>query len=291
MSSRCSRTDPSTSSTRYAEAFGRDVTASASSVPSNRSPTKSSAASPAGKPSPTSRWNAGRRVSFEYGEEIAAVPGPHLDRFDDEAVSRFFGSAFTVAAQSDRQGLRLEGAAIAPREGEILSCGVVSGAVQVPRGGLPIVLLADHGTTGGYPVIATVSAADLGCVAQRAAGESLRFQRVDREVFFRERGLKQFIEAGAVLGMGTDSGTPMNFHTEALWREIKAHVDMGMPPLRALAAATRVNARIIGRGADLGTLEAGKLADVIVVKGDPLFSVTALAQVELVVKDGAIVKR
>jgi imidazolonepropionase-like amidohydrolase len=117
------------------------------------------------------------------------------------------------------------------------------------------------------------------------------FQRVDREVFFRERGLKQFIEAGAVMGMGTDSGTPMNFHTEALWREIKAHVDMGMPALRAIAAATRANARIIGRGSDLGTIEVGKLADVIVVKGDPLFSVTALGQVELVVKDGAIVKR
>jgi imidazolonepropionase-like amidohydrolase len=116
------------------------------------------------------------------------------------------------------------------------------------------------------------------------------FQRTDREVFFRERGLKQFIESGAVLGMGTDSGTPMNFHTEALWREIKAHVDMGMPPLRAISAATRVNARIVGRAADLGTLEVGKLADVIVVKGDPLFSVTALAQVEVVVKGGTVVK-
>lgn len=116
------------------------------------------------------------------------------------------------------------------------------------------------------------------------------FQRAEREVFFRERGLKQFIESGAVMGMGTDSGTPMNFHSEALWREIKAHVDMGMPPLRAIAAATRINARIIGRAADLGTLEPGKLADVIVVKGDPLFSVMALAQVEVVVKDGVVVK-
>lgn len=116
------------------------------------------------------------------------------------------------------------------------------------------------------------------------------FQRTDREVFFRERGLKQFIESGAVMGMGTDSGTPMNFHSEALWREIKAHVDMGMPPLRAIAAATRVNARILGRGADLGTLEPGKLADVIVVKGDLLFSVTALSAVEVVVKDGVVVK-
>ncbi len=116
------------------------------------------------------------------------------------------------------------------------------------------------------------------------------FQRTDREMFFRERGIKQFIESGAIMGMGTDSGTPMNFNTEALWREIKVHVDMGMSPQRAISAATRINARIIGRQADLGTIEPGKLADIIVVKGDPLFNITALAQVETVVKDGVVLK-
>jgi len=109
-------------------------------------------------------------------------------------------------------------------------------------------------------------------------------------VFFRERGLKQFIESGAVLGMGTDSGTPLNFHTEALWREIKAHVDMGMAPLRAISAATRINARILGKADQLGTVEPGKLADIIVVKGNPLFDIQALAQVEVVVKGGRIYK-
>jgi imidazolonepropionase-like amidohydrolase len=116
------------------------------------------------------------------------------------------------------------------------------------------------------------------------------FARTDREMFFRERGLKQFIESGAVMGMGTDSGTPMNFHTEALWREIKAHVDMGMSPQRAIMAATRVNARAVLGRRDLGTIEAGQLADVIVVKGNPLFDVTALSNVEVVVKDGVIYK-
>ena len=116
------------------------------------------------------------------------------------------------------------------------------------------------------------------------------FQRTDREMFFRERGVKQFIESGAVMGMGTDSGTPMNFNTEALWREIKVHVDMGMSPQRAIAAATRINARIIGRADDLGTIEPGKLADIIVVNGNPLFNITALAHVETVVKDGVVVK-
>ena len=109
-------------------------------------------------------------------------------------------------------------------------------------------------------------------------------------MFFRERGVKQFIEAGVVMGMGTDSGTPMNFHTEALWREIKAHVDMGMSPLRAIMAATRVNARSVIGKPDRGTIEPGKLADIIVVKGDPLFNIMALADVEVVVKSGIVYK-
>jgi imidazolonepropionase-like amidohydrolase len=116
------------------------------------------------------------------------------------------------------------------------------------------------------------------------------FQRTDREMLYRERGVKQFIESGAVMGMGTDSGTPMNFHSEALWREIKVHVDMGMTPQRAIAAATRINAQIIGKGRELGTIEPGKIADVIVVKGNPLFDIVALSDVEIVVKDGVVLK-
>jgi len=116
-----------------------------------------------------------------YDELVRAVPGPHDDRFEKDVSARFFGEAFVVGPASDRQGVRLGGPSIAPRGGELLSCGVVAGAVQVPRGGAPIVLLADHGTTGGYPVIATVIAADLGKVAQRMPGESLRFHRVERD--------------------------------------------------------------------------------------------------------------
>ena len=115
------------------------------------------------------------------------------------------------------------------------------------------------------------------------------FQRTDREMLFRDRGVQQFIESGAVMGMGTDSGTPINFHSEALWREIEVHVDLGMTPSRAIAAATRINATIIGNR-NVGTIEPGKLADIIVVDGNPLFSIMALSRVETVMKDGVVYK-
>jgi imidazolonepropionase-like amidohydrolase len=117
------------------------------------------------------------------------------------------------------------------------------------------------------------------------------FARTDREMIFRERGVKQFVEAGAVIGMGTDSGTPMNFHTEALWREAKVHVDMGMPPIKVISSLTRIGANVLGKQRDLGTIEPGKFADIIVVNGNPLFDITALAHVEVVVKGGKVFKQ
>ncbi|MDQ2913163.1 MAG: biotin-dependent carboxyltransferase family protein [Chloroflexota bacterium] len=114
--------------------------------------------------------------------QIRAITGPHAQRFTDEAHSLFFGSEFQVELASDRMGTRLSGPRIAAREGEILTTAVVAGAVQIPSGGAPIVLLAEHQATGGYPVIATVISADLGLVAQRLPGERVRFARVDRDL-------------------------------------------------------------------------------------------------------------
>jgi imidazolonepropionase-like amidohydrolase len=116
------------------------------------------------------------------------------------------------------------------------------------------------------------------------------FGRTDREMIFRDKGVTQFTASGTVLGMGTDSGTPMNFHTEALWREAKVHVDLGMPAIKVISALTRVGANILGKQRDLGTVEPGKLADIVVVNGNPLYDITALAHVETVVKGGRVVK-
>lgn len=138
--------------------------------------------------------DAGHAVAFDYDERVAVVLGPHADRFDGATVKRFLAAAYAVSPQVDRQGVRLDGPAVAPKSGEILTCGVVAGAVQVPRGGQPIVLLADHQTTGGYPVIATVIGADLGRVAQRAPGEALRFYRLERgDALARDRELRRVL--------------------------------------------------------------------------------------------------
>ena len=120
---------------------------------------------------------------------------------------------------------------------------------------------------------------------------SLRyFNTTDRQMFFADDDMKQWITSGAVVGMGTDSGTPMNFHIDALWREAKAFVDHGMAPLRVISALTRINSRIFGKPNDIGTIEPGKLADIIVVHGNPLFDITALSHVEMVMKDGVVYK-
>lgn len=125
---------------------------------------------------------AGRRLPVPgYRERIAAVAGPHADRFSDEARRTFFSADFAVADESDRMGVRLRGPDLAWGGPDLLTCGVLPGSVQVPRGGMPIVLGPDAQTTGGYPVIAVVATAALGCVAQALPGERLRFTEVTAE--------------------------------------------------------------------------------------------------------------
>ena len=141
---------------------------------------------------------AGRfAVSPDYDTgQIRTITGPHAQRFTDDAHSLFFTSPFRVESASDRMGTRLSGPRIAAREGEILTCGVVAGAVQIPSGGAPIVLLAEHQATGGYPVIATGISADIGLVAQRLPGEVLRFARVERALAVEAlRGARAALEA------------------------------------------------------------------------------------------------
>jgi allophanate hydrolase subunit 2 len=109
---------------------------------------------------------------------VRITPGPRADWFAEDALDRLCAAAYVVARDSNRVGLRLDG--LAPRrtrEGELPSEGMVLGAVQVPPGGQPVVLLADHPPTGGYPVLAVVHPEDLWLCGQVRPGEQLGFVR------------------------------------------------------------------------------------------------------------------
>jgi allophanate hydrolase subunit 2 len=105
-------------------------------------------------------------------------PGPRADWFGPDALDVLVGTEYAVGAASNRIGLRLTGRPLERVvERELASEGLVLGAVQVPPDGQPVVMLADHPTTGGYPVVAVVEADDLAWCAQLRPGDPVRFAR------------------------------------------------------------------------------------------------------------------
>lgn len=110
---------------------------------------------------------------------IRVVLGPQNDEFSEEAVNLFLDSEWKISATSDRMGYRLEGPVTKHLHGHnIVSDGTVNGSIQVPGNGQPIVLMADRGTSGGYPKIATIITADFGRFAQIPAGKPFSFKAI-----------------------------------------------------------------------------------------------------------------
>ncbi len=127
---------------------------------------------------------------------LRVTPGPQSDWFDEASEPLFYGSTYRVAEDANRMGLRLEGAAIpitsddtCPEEtggnagstrgtGGMVSEGVTVGAVQVPEGGMPIILFVEQQTTGGYPKIANLISADFHSLGQLRPRDEIRFERV-----------------------------------------------------------------------------------------------------------------
>jgi biotin-dependent carboxylase-like uncharacterized protein len=119
-----------------------------------------------------------------YGHCLAlrVVMGPQDNAFTEDGTRTFLSSTYTVTPTSDRIGYRLEGKAIAhERSADIISDGNALGAVQVTGDGLPIILAADRGSTGGYTKIAVVISADMPSLAQAAPGDRITFEAVDVE--------------------------------------------------------------------------------------------------------------
>jgi biotin-dependent carboxylase-like uncharacterized protein len=111
---------------------------------------------------------------------LRVIPGPREDWLVPGALRQLCAAAYVVTPASDRTGLRLDGPALASaRDDQLPTEGMVTGALQVPPGGKPILLLADHPVTGGYPVIATVMSADIGAAGQLRPGSQVRFALAD----------------------------------------------------------------------------------------------------------------
>jgi allophanate hydrolase subunit 2 len=105
--------------------------------------------------------------------------GPQDASFTEAGLKTFLNQPFTISHLSDRMGLRLQGQAIEHSGSfDLISDGNAHGAIQVPGSGQPIVLMADRGTTGGYPKIATVISADLPMLGRLPPGAELRFKAV-----------------------------------------------------------------------------------------------------------------
>ncbi len=112
-------------------------------------------------------------------ERIRVVLGPQDDHFSERGRRTFLESTYTVSPASDRMGMRLAGPALEHSDDfNIVSDGIAPGSIQVPGNGLPIVLLADRQTTGGYPKIATVIAADLPALGRLVPGARIAFAAV-----------------------------------------------------------------------------------------------------------------
>jgi biotin-dependent carboxylase-like uncharacterized protein len=115
-------------------------------------------------------------------QSIRVILGPQQECFTAEAVTALLNGKFRVSKDADRMGMRLDGPLLQHRAGwDIVSDAIATGSIQVPGSGQPIVLLADHQTTGGYPKIATVISADLPVVGRRRSGDPIRFLAVSVE--------------------------------------------------------------------------------------------------------------
>lgn len=113
---------------------------------------------------------------------LRVTAGPQSDWFSQEVRKMFCAGTYRVAEDSNRMGLRLEGAAIeSVSGGEMISEGVSLGAVQITAGGLPIILFVEQQTTGGYPKIANVISADLSSLGQLRPRDEIRFELVEME--------------------------------------------------------------------------------------------------------------
>jgi len=121
-------------------------------------------------------------LDLSPASRFRVILGPQSDYFADDEIERFLAAKYVVSAESNRVGMRLHGRALQHRRGfNIVSDAIAPGSIQIPGNGQPIVLLADHQTTGGYPKIATVISADLPAIGRLPIGSEISFEAISVE--------------------------------------------------------------------------------------------------------------
>lgn len=110
---------------------------------------------------------------------VNVVLGPQMDKFTEKGVDTLLSNPFSVSLDADRMGYRLEGPTIEHEaEADIVSDGVLPGAIQVPKNGKPIIMMRDAQTTGGYPKIAAVITSDASLLGQAKPNDMIEFSRI-----------------------------------------------------------------------------------------------------------------
>jgi biotin-dependent carboxylase-like uncharacterized protein len=149
------------------------------------------------------------RLATATEQPIRVVLGPQEESFTPEAMAALLSAEFRVSQETDRMGMRLDGPRLRHCTGwDIISDAIATGSIQVPGSGQPIVLLADHQTTGGYPKIATVISADLPVIGRHRPGDKLRFVSVAAEAAedLSRRADRRFNELVAAIEPLTERG-------------------------------------------------------------------------------------
>ena len=118
--------------------------------------------------------------SYSNNIELRVILGPQEEAFTQKGIADFVSETYKISNECDRMGYRLDGKKIEHvASADVISDGIVSGAVQVPAHGNPIIMLSDCQTTGGYTKIAHVITSDLPKIAQSKAGDEVRFKAID----------------------------------------------------------------------------------------------------------------
>lgn len=151
----------------------------------------------------SARWSLDPRPWFDADPSlpIRLIRGTHFEALEAPSRAALFEATFRIAAESNRVGYRLDGARLALAAAlDMVSEPTATGTVQLPPGGQPIVLMAEHPVTGGYPRIGQIAAVDLPRLAQRRPGDTVRFAPIDLDdaqmrYLRRERELARMVDA------------------------------------------------------------------------------------------------